>query len=288
MGASRLKSIIKDLVPPLLWRAMRPTPVARPDPVAPAPAVHVLSGGPLKGARLLVDTSREAFREMVAGTFDGPIWTALPTPPQHGLVLDIGAHIGYHSLAFSSRYPAAQVVAFEPNPANRQRLQANLDLNPALASRVRLMACALGDTNGSLRFNTSDNVDDETSSGGYLESVDPPLEQAIYARSGFRTMEVPVRRLDDLAGEQRWDRVALMKIDVEGAEQLVLEGAGAILRRDHPFLCIEVHSVACMSAVDRILLPLGYSIRVLDGHSPGRAHIVATAEGASRQDGARG
>lgn len=275
MAAARLKTIIKELVPPALWRVLRPAPPRPATPVSAKPAVHELQGGPLKGARLLVDTSKPAFGEMVSGTFDGPIWPALPAPPVDGLVLDIGAHIGYHALAFASTYPAAHVVAFEPNPANLERLRANLALNPALAARIGVEECALGDTNGTLQFSASDNVDDETSSGGYLHGITPPLDQAVYDRSGFRTTTVQVRRLDDLAREQHWGRVALMKIDVEGAEHLVLKGAEELLRRDRPCLCIEVHSVACMLAVDQILLPLGYTIRLLEGHSAGRAHIVA-------------
>lgn len=273
MGAARLKAIARDLVPPVLWRLLRPTPPPA-KPTASTPAVHGVQAGPLKGARLLVDAARPAFRDMVAGTFDAFIWPALPQPPWNGLVLDIGAHVGYHALAFAAMDPAARVVAFEPNPANTGRLRENLALNPALAARIEVQERALGDANGELRFCASDNVDDETSSGGHLQDVTPPLDQEVYARSGFRTTAVQVRRLDDLAREQAWGRVALMKIDVEGAEHMVLKGAEGILRRDHPCLCIEVHSVACMQAVDAILLPLGYTIRLLDGHVPARAHIV--------------
>lgn len=276
MFATRLKHLIRDLVPPVLWRALRPAPTTRAPAGATAPAVHLVQGGPLQGGRLLVDPSRAAFREMVAGTFDGPIWQALPQAPLDGMVLDIGAHVGYHALALAATYPTAHVTAFEPNPANLIRLRANLELNLALAQRVAVVELALGDSNGALLFSSSDNVDDETSSGGYLHGVTPPLEPEKYARSGFRTTTVQVRRLDDFVVERGWGRVALMKIDVEGAEHLVLRGAEGILRDHRPFLCIEVHSVACMHAVDQLLMPMGYQIRLLEGHSAGRAHIVAS------------
>lgn len=189
--------------------------------------------------------------------------------------MDIGAHIGYDTLAFASMYPERKVIAFEPNPVNLERIEANLSLNPELAGRIQVMGVALADSNGDLAFQTSDKVDDETSSGGHLGSIRPPLEEHIYAMAGFKETVVPVRRLDDIAREQAWGRIGLMKIDVEGAEHLVLEGAREILGRDHPVLCIEVHSIGCMLAVDAILGPLGYGITLLHEHRPGRAHIIA-------------
>jgi len=82
-------------------------------------------------------------------------------------------------------------------------------------------------------------------------------------------------RLDDLAQGGGWGRVAFMKIDVEGAEHLVLEGATEVLRRDRPLLCMEIHSVACMARVAAILQQLGYSIELLKEDRPSRAHILA-------------
>jgi FkbM family methyltransferase len=143
-----------------------------------------------------------------------------------------------------------------------------------LASRVQVVGAALGDTEGSFTFNASGNVDDQTSSGGYLDTVSPPLEAAIYERSHFNSFQVTVHRLDDLVVKHGWGRVAFIKLDVEGAEQLVLRGAVELLKRDRPVLCIEVHSVNCMLETHAVLAPLGYTIRMLKEDRPSRAHVI--------------
>lgn len=274
MIGKALRWILRELVPPILLRPFREHGTA-PRTTGAQASEHVVRSGPLKGGRLLVDTTRPAFHDMVEGSYDDHLWNALPERMEGAVVLDIGAHIGYHALALANRYPAMQVVAFEPNPANLERFQMNHDLNRIWADRIQVLPYALGSSSGVTTFQSSAMVDDQTSSGGYLGSVEPPLDKAIYDRSGFTTSEVQVRRLDDLAQEGGWGRVAFMKIDVEGAEHLVLEGATEVLRRDRPLLCMEIHSVACMARVATILQPLGYSIELLKEDRPSRAHILA-------------
>jgi len=267
------RSVARDLVPPILMRWLRPAPVI---PVAPATAgEQVVQGGPLKGCSLLVDATRPAFAEMVAGGYDDFLWRALPAQLDEGCILDVGAHIGYHALSFAALFPGRRVFAFEPNPANCARLQHNLDLNAGLAERIGLFSVALADHDGRAGFNASTNVDDQTSSGGYLQGVAPPLDDSVYQRSGFVGSTIAVRRLDGLVREHGWGPVAFVKIDVEGAEQLVLTGALELLRQDRPLLFIEVHSVACMLAVCNILQPLGYAVQLLQLDRPGRGAVMA-------------
>ncbi|MGV3638657.1 MAG: FkbM family methyltransferase [Flavobacteriales bacterium] len=231
--------------------------------------------GPLKGHRLLLDISRTAFEEMRLGTYDSFVWSTLPRLEKEGVVLDIGAHIGYTTLAFAAMYPERNVVAFEPNPVNRERFQVNVGLDSTLGQRIALQEEALGDRNGEVVFQASDQVDDETSSGGHIGGITPPLEAKVYTNAGFRSFTVPMRRLDDLVQERAWGPIALMKIDVEGAEHLVLAGSSSVLALHRPVLSIEVHSVACMLALDHILRPLDYEVRMVHEHRPSRAHIVA-------------
>lgn len=276
MTKERLRAILKDLCPPLLARWIRGRQVQHAVPRTPGAAVHQVTGGPLKGGRLLLDLGSPAYRAMCDGRYDDFVWPALPHVADiNGRVLDVGAHIGYDTLVLARLYPENGVVAFEPEPMNLARIQANLALNPELATRVEVAELALADTSGFLSFHTSGNVDDETSSGGYLGSVRPPLDEKVYVNASFRESKVPVGRLDELVEERGWGRIGLMKIDVEGAEHLVLAGALGVLRRDKPFLCIEVHSIACMIAVMDLLEPMGYVITLIHEHRPGRAHIIA-------------
>lgn len=266
------KSFIIDLVPPLLLRALRPS---QPERAVSAVAVHDVVGGPLKGRRIRVDAGRPAFREMVEGTYDAYIWKSIPGQLPPGLILDIGAHIGYHSMAFAALYPDCDVVAFEPNPANLDRLQGMLDLEPDLAGRTHVLAIALSDSAGEMEFQASANVDDQTSSGGYLGVVKPPLDASVYERAGFTASRVLCERLDDLVERHGWRNVHLIKIDVEGAEALVLQGALGLLQRDHPRLLIEIHSAVRMMEVMKLLQPMGYIIDLLHEDRPGRCFIQA-------------
>ncbi|MCB9165611.1 MAG: FkbM family methyltransferase [Flavobacteriales bacterium] len=266
------KSLVVDLLPPILLRALKP---ARPKRVVSQVAVHTVAGGPLKGRRITVDAHRPAFREMVEGSYDPYIWEVVPKELPAGVILDVGAHIGYHSMAFAALYPGCEVIAFEPNPANLERLQAMLELEPELAERIKVLPIALSDSAGEMEFEASTNVDDQTSSGGYLGSVKPPLETAVYERAGFTTSKVLCERLDDLVEREGWRAVHLMKIDVEGAEALVLQGARGLLQRDHPHLLIEIHSAARMMEVMKLLQPMGYAIDLLHEDRPGRCFIQA-------------
>lgn len=273
------RSVIKELFPPIFLRVVRrlfPRP-APPRPRPLLPAEHPVTGGPLKGGRLFVNDSMPSFREMLAGTYDDHLFKALGEARLDGtLVLDVGAHIGYHALAFAALLPGSRIAAFEPNPANVERMRTNLALNPSLMVRVDLLPIALSGSTGSIQFNSSSNLEDQTSSGGYLEGASKPLGDEVYRKSGFTTSLVETRRLDDLAAERAWPRVGMIKLDVEGAEHLVLSGATEVLRKDGPLLLIEVHSVVCMLEVLRILHPLGYEARLLHEDRASRCFISAS------------
>ena len=145
-------------------------------------------------------------------------------PSDH--VLDVGANIGNHALYFALVCDAT-VDAYEPDPDAIPYLHANVRENRA-AGRIRVHEYALGETNtaGTMRARGHTEID------------------------GL----VDVRRLDD-AG---FDDVRLMKIDVEGAEPMVLRGARETLRRCRPVVVAEAGTAAERDAVDAELLPLGY------------------------------
>jgi len=275
MDTARLRSIARSVLPPFIVHWLRPRRVGTVTAQVTPPRIVDVEGGPLRGARLLLDVTRQAFREMRDGTYDAFVWSTLPPLDEDGAVLDIGAHIGYTTLAFAALYPERKVFAFEPNPINLERFRSNIGLNPALGQRIAVHQLALSNDHGEVVFHSSGNVDDETSSGGHLDGITPPLDAGIYVKAGFRSFTVPMRRLDDLVRDGGWGRISLMKIDVEGAEHLVLDGASTTLRTDRPVLSIEVHSISCMLALVNQLQPLDYELRMVHEHRPGRAHIVA-------------
>lgn len=269
------KAMLRDLLPPIVMRWLRPAPKAAVIPSTPK--MHTVQAGPLKGLQLFVNDAQPAFREMIAGSYDDYIWKAMPDMLAGGVVLDIGGHIGYHSLGMAAKYPDTKVVVFEPNPANLARLRKHVEVNQ-LVDRIEVQPVALAESNGTTVFNLSANIDDQTSSGSYLESGSPPLEQEVYARAGFVGSEIQVYRLDDIVESCGWGPIHVLKIDVEGAEHLVLAGGLATLERDRPVLLIEIHSVVCMLKVLELLHPLGYTAELLHEDRASRCFIVASCK----------
>lgn len=171
--------------------------------------------------------------------------------------VDVGANFGLHALLGASCVgPGGHVYAFEPVPANCQLLERHIALND-FGGRMTLVPKAVAET-----------------AGGTLELHGVQEGLTFAASIGKRGAEdvvikVPVTTLDE-ALAKRTKPVRLIKIDVEGAEHLVLRGMRQLIERDHPLLLIEVHTYALPafgSSAEKLredLAELGYAERVID------------------------
>ena len=274
-----IKKIVKRAVPPIAWDGLR---YLRRRAVNEAPRWHRVAGGVLEGAELFVNNRRAGFAKMSAGTYDDFLFAYLLTKPLAGRVIcDVGGHVGYHSLAFAKLAgEEGGVQVFEPNSANLERLRMHLERNRELAARVEVNEFALSDHEGVATFTFSSNVEDQTSSGGFLDGSHIHCDTAAVVPQVFETGRVVVRCLDDVLSAKgiALPHVALIKIDVEGAEGAVLRGAARTLSQGRPCLLIEVHSVVAMLEVCEQLLPAGYAIRVLESFDSSRCFVVAEAQ----------
>jgi FkbM family methyltransferase len=232
--------------------------------------------GVLKGIQLLLPGTEGAWAEMIAGTFDDFIYKEIGL--RGGLtdkvIWDIGAHFGFHSLGFA-KLGAAEVVAFEPNSANAAMLTANLQRNEDVTSRIKTLPLALSDVDGQSSFMQTADVA-TGSSGSYLAQAQVPLGPESYAH--FHQVTVKTSRIDTLLSEPaNLKTPQVLKIDVEGAEALVLKGATKLLQRFHPWLFIEVHHICAMCELRGLLDQFGYSVKILDpAHSsPSRCFLAA-------------
>jgi FkbM family methyltransferase len=137
-------------------------------------------------------------------------------------VLDIGANIGNHALAFATR--AAQVHAFEPIPAIYRLLAANVQDNDL--RNVQTHALALSDQGGTATIYM-------VRQGNFgASSFDQRSE-------GVEPVEVTRMTGDDFVRQQAISRVDFIKIDVEAHEVYVLKGLMQTLQRDLPWLTME-------------------------------------------------
>jgi FkbM family methyltransferase len=133
---------------------------------------------------------------------------------------DVGANIGYHTLGAAAT--GACVYAFEPVPRLRRSLAGNLRLN-GLERRVVVSDLALSDRSGSAAFYLAKRLDDGSHS----------LIPGVQAQSTER-ITVRTARLDDHLHASGASLPTVVKIDVEGAEALVLDGAEALLHSATP------------------------------------------------------
>ena len=143
------------------------------------------------------------------------------------VVLDIGANTALFSLGAASKNENAQVHAFEPLPRVASLARNNAQLNPDFNIQVHQNA-----------------VCDES---GIVTLHDPGGDQPASAslKSDFLSckqdqIEVEAIRIDDFVSQQKFDRVDLIKLDVEGIEEIALARMQETIQKFKPTLFIEV------------------------------------------------
>lgn len=145
------------------------------------------------------------------------------------VVIDVGANLGEWTMPFARKVGAAgRVLAIEPAPRSAAALESTLAANAL--SQAEIVHCAIGDHDGTTDFAVPVVTSARTDTGA--ARIGP-------AGAGHDALQVPLRSLDSLAAERDFARLDLIKIDVEGHERRVLDGAAAILDRHRPVLVIE-------------------------------------------------
>lgn len=169
------------------------------------------------GYRMTLDLSNAIHRQIFMGCFARSMTTwARTLLPEGGAFLDVGAHAGYFSLLAANRVgPSGRVFAIEPNPRTYATLQQHLARNGV--SNVHAVMGGLSNAPGSIAL--------------HMPPSELDYNATVLPRADWTRVEVPARTLDDCVREWRIDRIDLMKIDVEGAEPLVLGGGASALTR---------------------------------------------------------
>jgi FkbM family methyltransferase len=174
------------------------------------------------GFHMELDLRNEQQRRIFLGCFDRWLEREIKRLlPSGGTFVDIGANIGFVSLlAARCTGSSGRVLAFEPGPAFPA-----LERHLAQAPWGKAFRVALGASEGPLTL-----------------FVPPPEEHrdfnvSIVAQAGATPLQVRQRKLDDILDEQRVEAVDLLKLDVEGSEPAVLDGAARVLERTRHLIC---------------------------------------------------
>lgn len=181
-----------------------------------------------------------------------------------GVVFDVGGSYGYYALLLSrSVGGAGRVYTFEPDWRSFQRLTRNLVVNK-IENVVAVPVCA---SNGPVALAPWLSCEDEPWNSRVMgEGVENNCGQTV----------VPVVRLDDFAEALHMvGRVRLIKIDVEGAELQVLQGARRILDQSAPLVLCELHGTEIAKQVRECLLEMGFEHQMIEYMNETRQHILA-------------
>lgn len=133
-----------------------------------------------------------------------------------GAILDIGAFDGCSSIMFREEFPENEIIAFEPQKDNFLNTKQNFKLNKM--QNASIINLALGDEKGSITI---------TNSGGG-------------SRVGEGDEITQMDTLDNFVNENNL-KVALIKIDIEGAEQAFLKGAVNTIQKQAPVMLLSIY-----------------------------------------------
>lgn len=209
------------------------------------------------------DERNEAFNEK----FNKELLLKHLVSAQAPVVFDVGAHKGESVSYFLDIFPQASIYSFEPDPDSFQALVAATQGKNVSCSNMAISGAdglatfyrnAISHTNSLLKVNFSSHDSIK------LAEAREKQDQSFYDNFN-EALQVPARTLKSFVQEQGLERIDLLKIDVQGAEEQVLVGCGDFLRRigvivmEICFFDYYEHSTSFFD-VERHLLPHGHKL----------------------------
>ena len=152
---------------------------------------------------------------------------------------DVGANVGLHSYYVSRKFNGAKVYAFEPLPANAAYIRSAIKLNHI--SNISLYEEAVSDKPGTAFFDQSVN-----NHQGRLSKTNDGIQVTITSLDVFIT--------------EKNIKPDFIKIDVEGAESLVMDGFKNCIRNMQPVMIIEVHEIDQSDKLLAYFRPINYKL----------------------------
>lgn len=201
---------------------------------------------------------------------EGPALAALPElVGEASVVFDVGANLGLYALKMAELAgPRGRVICFEANPVCVSYLKNNIERNGL--EQVEVLPIALLDHEGETSFIVNY---DNTNLGTAAES-------GFFGHKMGHEIRVECARLDGLVTRLALPDPDLIKIDVEGAEHLVVRGMAELVARVQPDLLLELHGKECAEATFAELDRCGYRYRVAgDGGEFGAGDVILRKHG---------
>ncbi len=201
--------------------------------------------GKLSGKKWVVGSSGKIMRYLTTTYESRLTYYSQKLIKEGDVVFDIGAHVGYFTLLFSMLVgDKGKVFSFEPNKNNFCLLDKHVRINKL--QNVRILPYAVYDIDGFLSFKIGDGsgtgkISDD---GQYFVSV---------------------VSVDSFVLKNKIDRLDFLKVDVEGAEDKVIEGAKDTLKKFQPTIFLSLHGEDKYIKCKTMLEQLGYKfIKIYD------------------------
>ncbi|MDH3316593.1 MAG: FkbM family methyltransferase [Gammaproteobacteria bacterium] len=189
--------------------------------------------------------------------------------------MHIGASDGRHTVVMSRLIGDGEIHCFEPSSYTLKILRRVLNIHRI--RNVKTHNVAMGDQAGNTYLITPVKRNGHIGrSFAFLSDKIPDIDSLKQTR-GFRNIivdTVPVCTVDSFCKKQQIETIQFIRCDVEGAEMLVLKGAGEVIKKNRPLMLLEVHPFSLRdhfssSAEDlyRILASWRYRMFFVDGNS---------------------
>jgi FkbM family methyltransferase len=195
------------------------------------------------------------------------------------VVLDIGANIGAHTLPLAKKVGAGgRVLAIEPTTYALGKLKENVALNPEFSAQIEVVSVMLGDGGASM----PETIPSSWPLTEGKQELDPDFLGEFQS-----TAEAQLTTLDDLVSRKNLSRIDLIKLDVDGFEFGVLNGARETIRQFKPRVLFEVapylhdrqpHS---FDGLLKLIGELGFRVHELGSHR----ELALSRESFPRQNG---
>ncbi|MEK7180176.1 MAG: FkbM family methyltransferase [Patescibacteria group bacterium] len=270
-----MKQLIKKITPPILYEFLKKLLV---KPRIFSPIWNTLTYTPVDGIQIFFDPMGPWQKMILNNSYDTFLFERLNAETLQGKVIfDIGAHIGFHSLYFARLVgPKGKVYAFEPNPKNIERFRFIRDKNDNMRDTISIFDVAVSDVLGTEEFSMSEDIESGRSSGSFINTADTIWDRETFRQRKFTDIKVKTVPLDLFKKELGILEIPdLIKIDVEGAESLVLKGAEETIRKHRPLILLEVHSMLNMFNIVLFFSSLSYELEILKEEKDGRCFVEA-------------
>jgi FkbM family methyltransferase len=213
--------------------------------------------GPLAGTRLPRYIALSNISLVFRSYEPSVVSEIMGLPSSIRVAYDIGAHVGLLTMVLAKKVgPQGKILSFEPCPSNVAPLR-DLVRQNNLQKLVDVLDVAVADYDGEAMLLVGDTP--------YMHKLQTlENEGPAHSRQSFTARAIAI---DTLVFKHGYPPPQLIKVDVEGAEALVIKGTLETLKRYSPYLLLEIHGPSNVDTIWDMLLDLGYEWKALRNKS---------------------